>query len=145
MNWILLKYVPSHPINNKAAVVQMMAWCLTISKPIHEAKVIKLLMHICITWLQQVNRLRPGPWFNIKMSSYRYRKSHCGDKTVIRSSYLYNVISYTTKSVFHHNSNVVLFKILKKIGKNEVTAIKYFTSNNNIKSQYCWPFVRGIH
>ena len=26
----------------------------------------------------------PGPRFNIKMSSYQYRKSHCGDKTVVR-------------------------------------------------------------
>ena len=39
---------------------------------------------------------RPGPWFNIKMS-YQYRKYHCGDKTVIRSSYLHNGISYTGK------------------------------------------------
>ena len=39
----------------------------------------------------------PEPWFNIKMSSYRYRKSHCGDKTVVRSSYLHNGISYTGK------------------------------------------------
>ena len=29
----------------------------------------------------------------IKMSSYQYRESHCGDKTVIRSSYLHNGIS----------------------------------------------------
>ena len=35
-----------------------------------------------------------GPQFNIKMSSYQYRKSHCGDKTVVRSSYLHNGISY---------------------------------------------------
>ena len=28
-----------------------------------------------------------GPRFNINMSSYQYRKHHCGDKTVIRSSY----------------------------------------------------------
>ena len=28
----------------------------------------------------------PGPWFNIKMSSYQYRKSHCWDKTVVRST-----------------------------------------------------------
>ena len=28
----------------------------------------------------------PGPWINIKMSSSQYRKSHCGAKTVIRSS-----------------------------------------------------------
>ena len=35
--------------------------------------------------------------FNIKMSFYQYRKSHCGDKTVVRSSYLHNEISYTGK------------------------------------------------
>ena len=33
----------------------------------------------------------------IKMSSYQYRKSHCGYKTVVRSSYLHNGISYTGK------------------------------------------------
>ena len=41
----------------------------------------------------------PGPWFNIKISSYRYRKSHCGDNTVVRSSYLHNGISYTGKTI----------------------------------------------
>ena len=46
--------------------------------------------------LGHVNTI-PGPWFNIKMSSYQYRKSHCGDKTVVRSSYLHNGISYTGK------------------------------------------------
>ena len=40
----------------------------------------------------------PGPWFNIKMSSYQYRKSHCGDKTILRPSYLHNGISYTGKT-----------------------------------------------
>ena len=34
---------------------------------------------------------------NIKMSSYQYRKSDCGDKTVVRSSYLHNGISYIGK------------------------------------------------
>ena len=29
------------------------------------------------------------------MSSHQYRKSHCGDKTVVISSYLHNGISYT--------------------------------------------------
>ena len=38
-----------------------------------------------------------GPRFNIKISSYQYRKSHCGDKTLVRSSYLHNSISYTGK------------------------------------------------
>ena len=31
------------------------------------------------------------------MSSCRYRKSHCGDKTISRPSYLHNGISYTGK------------------------------------------------
>ena len=39
----------------------------------------------------------PGAWINTKMSSYQYRKSHCGDKTVVRSSYLHDGISYTGK------------------------------------------------
>ena len=41
-----------------------------------------------------------GRWFNMKMSSYQYRKSHCGDKTILRPSYLHNGISYTGKMPF---------------------------------------------
>ena len=40
----------------------------------------------------------PGTRFNIKMLSYQYRKSHCGDKMVVRTSYLHNGISYTGKT-----------------------------------------------
>ena len=40
----------------------------------------------------------PGPRFNIKMTFYWYRKSHCGDKTILRPSYLHNGISYTGKT-----------------------------------------------
>ena len=40
---------------------------------------------------------QPGLQFNIKISSYQYRKSHFGDETVGRSYYLYNGISYTGK------------------------------------------------
>ena len=47
--------------------------------------------------LVEFSMKRPGPRFNIKMSSYQYRKSHCGDKTVVRSSYLHSGISYTGK------------------------------------------------
>ena len=41
--------------------------------------------------------MRSGPWFNIKVSSYRYMKSHSEDKTVVRSSYLHNGISCNGK------------------------------------------------
>ena len=32
-------------------------------------------------------------------ASYQYRKSHCGDKTILRPSYLHNGISYTGKTI----------------------------------------------
>ena len=41
---------------------------------------------------------RSGGWFNKKISSYQYRKSHCVDKTILRPSYLRNGISYTGKT-----------------------------------------------
>ena len=34
------------------------------------------------------------------MSCYQYRKSHCGDKTILRPSYLHNGISYTGKMIY---------------------------------------------
>ena len=48
-------------------------------------------------WCVEYQIPLPGPWFNIKSSSYQYRKSHCGDKTAVRSSYLHNGISFTGK------------------------------------------------
>ena len=38
-----------------------------------------------------------GPRFNIEMSSYQYRNSHCGDEMVERLSYIHNGNSYTGK------------------------------------------------
>ena len=42
--------------------------------------------------------MEPGPWFNIKMTSYQYRISHCGDQTILRPSFLHIGISYTDKT-----------------------------------------------
>ena len=61
------------------------------------------LMHMSsVVWLL-------GPRFNIKMSSYQYRKSHCGDKTVVRSSYLHNGISYTGKMSYLYWIGTLMF------------------------------------
>ena len=59
---------------------------------------------------------KSGAWFNIKMLSYHYRKSHCGDKTVVRSSYLHNGISYTSKmsSLYWIGAQVTEDCLLKK-------------------------------
>ena len=71
----------------------------------------KLLLHVPETYQLKAQSLktagwphtdfviigrRAGPWFNIKMTSYQYRKSHCGDKMILRPSYLQNGTSYTT-------------------------------------------------
>ena len=40
----------------------------------------------------------PEGRFNIKMSSYQYRNSQCGDKTILLPSYIHNGISYTDKT-----------------------------------------------
>ena len=81
------------------------------------------------TWLWMTfDALRPGQWFNIKMS-YQYMKSHCGDKTILRPSYLHNGISYTGKmaslywiralneygSIFLNEIVYSLFQILLKL------------------------------
>ena len=54
-----------------------------------------MLPHACVRkpLLSLVQRMTrslwaPGPWFNIKMLSYQYRKSQCGDMTILRLSYI---------------------------------------------------------
>ena len=64
--------------------LQGYVWVLIVSKT--------TLANMSITTAKQA-----GAWFNIKIPSYQHRKSHCGDKTVVRSSYLHNGISYTRK------------------------------------------------
>ena len=57
-----------------------------------------------------------GPWFNIKMSPYQYRKSYCGDKTVARLSNLHNVISYTgTMSSLYWIRAWMFYRVCKTI------------------------------
>ena len=52
---ITLKFVPKGAINNTAALVQTMAWCWPVNKPLSEPMMLSLLMHICITQPQWVN------------------------------------------------------------------------------------------
>ena len=49
-----------------------------------------------------------------KMSSYRYRKSHCGDKTILRPSYLHNGISYTGKTSLYWIGALVIYSLSRK-------------------------------
>ena len=89
-----------------------------------------------LAWVP-IPHLAPGPWFNIKMTSYQDRKSHCGDKTVVRSSYLHNGVSYTGKmvSLYWIKAKIIplsvrLFKripLLEKVG-----SLKYRKEKQNI-------------
>ena len=58
-----------------------------------------------------IHEVQTGPRFNIKTSSFQYRKSHCGEKTVVRSSYLHNGISYTGKMSFLYWIGPLVFVI----------------------------------
>ena len=53
---ISLKFVPKGPSNNIPALVQIMAWRWLGDKPLSEAMMVSLLMHICVTRPQWVNQ-----------------------------------------------------------------------------------------
>ena len=77
-------------------------WFETLSRPLwrhrnEKYKLVFMISHHCGSCWLITECQRSGGWFNIKKPSYQYRKSHCGDKTVVRSSYLHNGISYTGK------------------------------------------------
>ena len=77
-----------------------------------------------------------GPWFNIKKSSYQYRKCHCGDKTNLCPSYLCNGISYTGKkaSLSWIGAQIYSTDVLRspclaieEAGASEATVLTYFS------------------
>ena len=45
---ILLKFVPSGPINNIPALVQIIAWRRPGDKPLSEPMMVILLAHVCV-------------------------------------------------------------------------------------------------
>ena len=81
--------------------------------------------------------------FNIKMSSYQYRKSHCGDKTVIRSSYLHNGISYLVVRWHHYidgaqmvNTYIILWFESAEVKIQEIMASKKSSQEAKLKSNH---------
>ena len=111
------------------------------------------------------------PRFNIKMSSYQYRKSHCGDKMVVRLSYLHNGISYTGKmsslywigalaairqSILYHQLNLHFLVSGQSIFKNILTSSKeshqriyfnkiLFYTTEKYVSSFWWNFHHFLH
>ena len=64
---ISLKFVPTGPINNVPALVQIMAWRRPGNKPLSEPMVVSLLTHICVTRPQWVNCICTWLWLPCHM------------------------------------------------------------------------------
>ena len=78
--------------------------------------IIQILQKNCIACTSIIT-FRSGGWFNKKVSSYQYRKSHCGDETILRLSYLHNGISYTgkTTSLYWIKAQVTILRLLRHL------------------------------
>ena len=57
-----------------------------------------MITPVSVKWPWSIRVKLTGGWINIKMPSYQYRKSHCGDKKILGPSYLHYGISYTGKT-----------------------------------------------
>ena len=58
------------------------------------------------------------------MTSYQYRKSHCGDKTILRPSYLHNEISYTGKMTSSYWIGALIVTTVMKLLRKGLTLTK---------------------
>ena len=93
---------PRHHVKVNMSVVKGGQFTMHILLGIHLPSIGILIVHM----RRQHTLLTNTIWFPILVRQSRYketglwfniRKSHCGDKTVVRSSYLHNGISYTGK------------------------------------------------
>ena len=88
-----------------------------------------------------------GGWFNIKMTSYQYRKSHCGDKTILRPSYLHNGISYTGTSLCWIRVEVRKFLNIQSTAADNPTPFFFVLQVQVIAKSHCshnkitWRFI----
>ena len=89
----------------------------------------------CISGKSSGQRI-PVPWFNIKITSYQYRKSHCGDKTILRPSYLHNGISCTGKMSSLYWIGALVF-ILAQWAEDGPGGIVNVRGSRPLRGNYC--------
>ena len=70
---ISLKFVPKGPIDNIAALFQIMAWCRLGDKPLCEPRMVSLPTHICVTRPQWVNCSRASS----RQQWIKHKSLHC--------------------------------------------------------------------
>ena len=98
-----IKPLVSDPGMHHGTCVTHVPWCISGSLTRGGGETVPGIPGACTPailriWQEPHTWWYPGPNFNIKLScEYMYMTSHCGDKAVIRSSYLHDVISYTGK------------------------------------------------
>ena len=102
--------------------------------------------------------ISPGGWINIQMLSYQYRKSRCGDKTILRPSYLHNGISYTGKMTslywiraqgLHSTSmpdkHITIFMIACRLIVTSMMGVDVKTKWSYMSCQFWWKEWQLVH
>ena len=67
--------------------------------------------------IAQPNTTQLG-WFNIKLPSYQYRKSQCGDKTILRP-YVHNIFHILVDDILILNQGPLYIRHIDEISKRD--------------------------
>ena len=131
-----LKFVPKDPINNIAALVQIMACRRPGDRPLSEPMMVSLLTHICVTRPQCVNDPVLSNLF-IDVS------------IVITWSFITNPYLYQTNTIHNYTACYILFlcKSMCFYSFNSSTLILnkiYKTHFRNYFSKYLWNKFQNI-
>ena len=95
---VFLPYLVPHKGIDKQLQLHKSRQCNYSSKPKRQRRHRCVDLYASLDYVPMISYdIYPGPRFNIKMPSYQNRKYHCGEKTILRPSYLHNGISYTGK------------------------------------------------
>ena len=97
---ISLKFVRKVPINNIPALVQILAWRRSGDKPLSEPMMVSLLMYICVTRPQWVNK-RSHWWFPTNLSEI-FHPEHL--KLILQTHYI-SFVNWTLRKKLQWNLN----------------------------------------
>ena len=92
----LIKFVPKNPFNNISTLVPIMAWHQPGDKPLSETMMVKLLMHICITWPQWVCNQKPEVMISAVMKTWSLHRN------------LRHVYAYHSPLIMKHISEIII-------------------------------------
>ena len=87
--WIYMMYLPISFRVTSLAVGQAYASAIAPCSASEDPLETHYQNKSCIA-INKIHGKISSYWFNIKISSSQYRKSHCGDKMILHTSYIYN-------------------------------------------------------